>query len=103
MLSDSRITTSLGEIEKVVYAMLPAIPSLPELTIEEDWAHYQSRNKKNRISIKGNILEIRFDYEAIAAIAWERFIKNESIFSSWGVEEIHIFLGDRLDAKISID
>lgn len=103
MPTNPYIKVSFGEIEKAIADILPKIASLPELSIEEDWAHYCDREKKHRISTNGNILEFRCDYEAISAIAWERFIKNEPIFSSWGVQEIRIFLGDRLDSKISID
>lgn len=103
MPTNPYIKVSLLDIEKAIADILPKIASLPELSIEEDWAHYCDREKKHRISIKGNILEFRCDYEAIAAIAWERFIKNEPIFSSWGVGEIHIFLGDRVNSTISID
>lgn len=99
MLSNSQISP----IEKAIDIFLPEIPSLPEVTLEEEWAIFCDRLKKQKISITGKVIEIFCNYEAIAMILCDRLIQDNSVFLGWGIEEIHIFFGDRPPTKIYVD
>lgn len=93
----------IAPIEKAINAFLPEIPSLSEVSLEEDWKYFRDRAKKQKILITGNVVEIFCDYEAIAMILCDRLIQNNSVFSGWEIEEIHIFFGDRPPTKIHVN
>lgn len=101
MLSNNRITAPM--VEQVLNVFIPEIPSLPDISLGEEFIQFCDRAKKQKISITGNVVKIRCDYEAIAMILCDRFIQDNSVFSGWGVEEIHILFGDQPPTKVYID
>ncbi len=101
MLSNNRITAPM--VEQVLNVFIPEIPSLPDVSLQEEFMQFRDRAKKQQISIRGSVIEICCDYEAIAMILCDRFIQDNSVFLRWGVEEIHILFGDRPPTKIYVN
>lgn len=89
------IVDFLGKLEEAVEAICPEIPGLSGVTLEEEWKCFSNRGKTIKIStIDRAIVEIRFNYEAIARIMCDRLITRSSPFRSWGIKEIHICFGE---------
>jgi hypothetical protein len=91
-------------VENLVDIISPEIPVLPDIDINEEWQWFKNKPKKPKISITNfKVIEIKCASQAIAWIICDRLlldVENNNKYLDWGIEEIHIFIGDREPIKI---